>query len=712
MLAIRSTKCPVAFVGAAGALVVLVTAVHVFMVPILPSSLDYFGARSSISRPRNALPGVGVVDSRLRGQFPSDSHGAVVFRGAPWKAEVGRWLAGCHANSSSVNVTEAIGAKRCEKDCSGRGVCNYNLGECRCFHGYSGKGCEEVLKLECNLPSSPEWPAGRWIVSICAAHCDTTRAMCFCGPGTKYPDRPVAEACGFKTIFPAKPDDPKLTDWKTPDLENVFTTNRSKLGWCNVVPEDAYSSKVKYKEECDCKYDGLWGQFCETRVECSCINQCSGHGHCRGGFCQGRHFKFQCVNRIYDGRNRTLWTQQLYGAQMALYESILASPHRTLNGDEADYFYVPVLDSCLITRSDDAPHLLMPRDLRLRSYHALEYYRMAYDHIAQQYPYWNRTSGRDHIWFFSWDEGACYAPREIWNSMMLVHWGNTNTKHKNSTSAYWADNWDHIPLDRRGNHPCFDPRKDLVLPAWKEPDPGAIWLKLWARPRINRTTLFYFNGNLGPAYEGGRPEDTYSMGIRQKLAAEFGSTPNKQGNLGRQYATDVTVTYLRTEKYYEELASSVFCGVLPGDGWSGRMEDSMLQGCIPVIIQDGIFLPYENVLNYNSFAVRLQEDDIPNLISTLRGINETQVEFMLGNVRQMWQRFFYRDSILLEAQRQKRLFSEEAPWSVEVSKLPDDDDVFATFMQVLHYKLYNDPWRQGLLQTKETGLPTICSRAS
>jgi putative beta-1,4-xylosyltransferase IRX10 len=55
---------------------------------------------------------------------------------------------------------------------------------------------------------------------------------------------------------------------------------------------------------------------------------------------------------------------------------------------------------------------------------------------------------------------------------------------------------------------------------------------------------------------------------------------------------------------------------------------------------------------------------------------------MLGNVRQMWQRFFYRDSMLLEAQRQKRLSSEEAPWSVEVSKLDADDDVFATFIQV------------------------------
>ena len=45
--------------------------------------------------------------------------------------------------------------------------------------------------------------------------------------------------------------------------------------------------------------------------------------------------------------------------QMALYESILASPHRTLNGEEADFFFVPALDSCIITRADDAPHLSM-----------------------------------------------------------------------------------------------------------------------------------------------------------------------------------------------------------------------------------------------------------------------------------------------------------------------------------------------------------------
>lgn len=77
----------------------------------------------------------------------------------------------------------------------------------------------------------------------------------------------------------------------------------------------------------------------------------------------------------------------------------------------------------------------------------------------------------------------------------------------------------------------------------------------------------------------------YSMGIRQKVAEEFGSSPNKAGKLGKQHSPDVIVTPQRTERYHEELASSVFCGVMPGDGWSGRMEDSILQGCIPVVIQ-------------------------------------------------------------------------------------------------------------------------------
>ncbi|KAJ4706445.1 exostosin family protein [Melia azedarach] len=789
MLQVRKWKCSWSLVASIASVLALVSVVHLFLFPLVPS-FDYFSARQvqnscvpfngSIQGPTDRVWENSLPPLDLDHRFPADSRKAVVYRNAPWKAEIGSWLSGCDAVAKKVNIVEMISGKSCRNGCSGQGVCNHELGQCRCFHGYTGEACSERVHLQCNHPKTPELPYGTWVVSICPTHCDTTRAMCYCGEGTKYPNRPVAEACGFQVNLPSKPGAPKLIDWAKADLDNILTTNGSKPGWCNVDPAEAYANKVQYKQECDCKYDGLLGQFCEVTVEFTCVNQCSGHGNCRGGFCQcdngwygtdcsvpsvvssvrdwpqwlrpaqidvpdnanitgnlvnlnaamekqrpliyvydlppefnsllleGRHYKFECVNRLYDERNATVWTDMLYGSQMALYESILASPYRTLNGEEADFFFVPVLDSCIITRADDAPHLSIKEHLGLRSSLTLEFYKKAYDHIVEHYPYWNRSLGRDHIWFFSWDEGACYAPKEIWNSMMLVHWGNTNSKHNHSTTAYFPDNWNNISSSRRGNHPCFDPEKDLVLPAWKSPDASALESKLWASPREKRKTLFYFNGNLGSAYPNGRPEASYSMGIRQKLAEEFGSSPNKEGKLGKQHAEDVIVTPLRSENYHESLASSIFCGVLPGDGWSGRMEDSILQGCIPVVIQDGIFLPYENVLNYESFAIRVCEDEIPNLINILRGFNETEIQFRLANVQRVWQRFLYRDSILLEAERQIAKFGKVPDWADEFLKLREDD-VFATFIQVLHYKLHNDPWRQELVHLKkDTGLPQEC----
>ncbi|CAL0311578.1 unnamed protein product [Lupinus luteus] len=755
---------------------------HLFWLPSAHST-DYFSiARNSYIPSNSSTELTNNLDKEesavnLKHCLPVDLQKEFIYRGAPWKAEIGKWLASCDSIAKEVNIIEKISGNNCKDGCSGLGVCNRELGECRCFHGYTGDGCTETVKLECNYPGSVNEPFGKSTPSICPPnHCDKTRAMCFCGEGTKYPNRPLTWSCGFQ--FFENSDGGKEVDWTKVD-HDVFTTNGSIPGWCNVDPVEAYAGKVKVKEGCECNYDGYEGQFCEIPVVSVCINQCSGHGHCRGGFCQcedgwygvdcsvpsaisstrdwpiwlrpaqvdvpnnfhdtgkninlnvvvtkkrpliyvydlppefnsllfeGRHYSFDCINRLYGPNNETSWTDQLYGAQMAIYESMLASPHRTLNSDEADFFFVPVLDSCIIVRADDSPHLSTNEYQRLRSSLTLEYYKNAYEHIVEKYPYWDRSSGRDHIWFFSWDEGACYAPRQIWNSMMLVHWGNTNTKHDHSTTAYWGDVWDNITSDRRGVHPCFDPNKDLVLPAWKEPDVDALSSKLWAWPFEKRKKLFYFNGNLGPAYNNGRPQDQYSMGLREKVAEEFGSSPNLEGKLGKQHAKDVIVTPERTDKYHEEIASSIFCGVFPGDGWSGRMEDSILQGCIPVIIQDGIFLPYENVFNYDSFAVRIPEAEIPNMINILRGINDTEIKFKLANIQKIWQRFFYRDSILLEAERQKAVFGNNEKWAVEISKLTEDD-VFTTLMQVLHYKLHNDPWRIQAHFNKTSGLPNQC----
>ena len=44
-----------------------------------------------------------------------------------------------------------------------------------------------------------------------------------------------------------------------------------------------------------------------------------------------------------------------------------------------------------------------------------------------------------------------------------------------------------------------------------------------------------------------------------------------------------------------------------GDGWSGRAEDAVLHGCIPVVIMDDVHAVYESILDWDGFAVRINE---------------------------------------------------------------------------------------------------------
>ena len=66
----------------------------------------------------------------------------------------------------------------------------------------------------------------------------------------------------------------------------------------------------------------------------------------------------------------------------------------------------------------------------------------------------------------------------------------------------------------------------------------------------------------------------------------------------------------------------------------------------------------------------------------LQGFNDTKIEFKLANVQKIWQRFLYRDSVLLEAERRKTAIGHVDDWAVEFLKLTEDD-VFVTLIQVL-----------------------------
>lgn len=56
-------------------------------------------------------------------------------------------------------------------------------------------------------------------------------------------------------------------------------------------------------------------------------------------------------------------------------------------------------------------------------------------------------------------------------------------------------------------------------------------------------------------------------------------------------------------------------------------------------------------------------------------------------MQKIWQRFLYRDSIMLEAERQKTDFGHMEDWAAQFSQLIEDD-VVATFVQVSIFLLY------------------------
>ena len=79
------------------------------------------------------------------------------------------------------------------------------------------------------------------------------------------------------------------------------------------------------------------------------------------------------------------------------------------------------------------------------------------------------------------------------------------------------------------------------------------------------------------------------------------------------------------ERYAADMSSSKFCGVFPGNGWSGRMEEAILHGCIPLIIQDDILVPFETSLDISQFAIRYERSKLGQLIEFLKSVSDEEV---------------------------------------------------------------------------------------
>jgi hypothetical protein len=55
----------------------------------------------------------------------------------------------------------------------------------------------------------------------------------------------------------------------------------------------------------------------------------------------------------------------------------------------------------------------------------------------------------------------------------------------------------------------------------------------------------------------------------------------------------------------EELPLYRYCLSPYGFGWGIRTAQAVVAGCVPLVIQPHVFQPFEDVLDYDAFSVRL-----------------------------------------------------------------------------------------------------------
>lgn len=78
--------------------------------------------------------------------------------------------------------------------------------------------------------------------------------------------------------------------------------------------------------------------------------------------------------------------------------------------------------------------------------------------------------------------------------------------------------------------------------------------------------------------------------------------------------------------------------LLTGDGFSTRLEDAVLHGCVPVIIQDNVHAPFESILAYEAFSVRVAESQVERLPHILTEISAKELKRLQRNLGRVWHR--------------------------------------------------------------------------
>ncbi|KAI7737283.1 hypothetical protein M8C21_020040, partial [Ambrosia artemisiifolia] len=278
----------------------------------------------------------------------------------------------------------------------------------------------------------------------------------------------------------------------------------------------------------------------------------------------------------------------LFASEVAVHRALMDSDVRTFDPTNADFFFVPVYVSCNFSTVNGFPAIG----------HARTLLSSAVDFISSELPFWNRSNGSDHVFVASHDYGACFHAME-------------DRAIANGIPEFMKNSIILQTFGVKYSHPCQNV-EHIVIPPYISPE--SVKSTLLKSPIDGQRDIFmFFRGKMEvhPKNVSGR---FYSKRVRTEILRKYGN--DKRFYLKRH----------RFAGYQSEIVRSVFClcplGWAP---WSPRLVESVALGCVPVIIADGIRLPFESTVPWSDISLTVRENDVAKLGRVLDDVAATNL---------------------------------------------------------------------------------------
>ena len=318
----------------------------------------------------------------------------------------------------------------------------------------------------------------------------------------------------------------------------------------------------------------------------------------------------------------------IYAAEWRFADSLLRDGDvRTLDGERADLYYVPLLATTGPGGCERGLTSLLVR------------------HVRTAHPWYNRSGGLDHVFFVVADKGGCGLGATGTPHILLTHlgwlgsnelWRVKDPHQREAMEPSLLGNATALRRAAAAGSGCFAPHKDVVVPptathelTQKEREKARAAA---AEPRRSwEHALVHAGGVWGWKNFGPQRPSSYSLGMRQALFLTYGEQQGPDG----LYVSNRSVkggppgSGGGPPPPRASWERSKFCLSTAGHGWGVRTARAVALSCLPLVAQPHIVQPFEGLLDYASFSRRVGSlREVANASDILRAVDAAKVATM------------------------------------------------------------------------------------